>query len=40
MKRDAGSKPTKPFDAWMESVADVEVGEGDPKAISGEVSAD
>jgi hypothetical protein len=40
MKRDAGSKPTKPFDAWMESVADVEVGEGDPKAMSAEVSAD
>jgi hypothetical protein len=40
MKRDAGSKPTKPFDAWMESVSDVEVGEGDPKAMSAEVSAD
>jgi hypothetical protein len=39
-KRDAGSKPTKPFEAWMESVSDVEVGDGDPKAMSEEVSAD
>lgn len=39
-KRDAGSKTTKPFDAWMESVSDVQVGDGDPKATSAEVSAD
>ncbi len=32
MKRDAGGKPTKTLDVWMESVADVEVGEGDPNA--------
>ena len=40
MKRDAGSNPTKPFDAWMESVSDVEVGDTDPKAIPAEASAD
>jgi hypothetical protein len=39
-KRDAGSKATKPFEAWMESVSDVEVGDGNPKAMSAEVSAD
>lgn len=39
-KRDAGSKTTKPFEAWMESVSDVEVGDGSPKATSAEVSAD
>lgn len=39
-KRDAGTKATKPFDAWMESVSDVQVGDGDPKAMSAEVSAD
>lgn len=39
-KRDAGSKTTKPFEAWMESVSDIEVGDGDPKAMSAEVSAD
>jgi hypothetical protein len=36
MKRDAGGKPTKPLEVWMESVADVEVGSDDPKAIQGE----
>lgn len=33
MKRDAGGKPTKPLDVWMESVADVEVGDESPKVI-------
>jgi len=33
MKRDAGGKPVKPLDVWMETVADVEVGDADPKAI-------
>jgi hypothetical protein len=33
----AGSKPVKPMDAWMETVADVVVGDdGDPKAIQKE----
>ena len=36
MKRDAGAKPVKPLEVWMESVADVEVGEGDPKVIQEE----
>jgi hypothetical protein len=36
MKREAGGQPTKTLDVWMESVADVEVGEGNPKAIQGE----
>ena len=33
MKRDAGGKPTKSLDIWMETVADVEVGGEDPKVI-------
>jgi hypothetical protein len=33
MKRDAGGKPVKPLDIWMETVADVEVGDADPKVI-------
>jgi hypothetical protein len=33
MKRDSGGKPIKPLDVWMETVADVEVGDADPKAI-------
>lgn len=36
MKREAGNKPTKPLEIWMESVADVEVGGDDPKVIQGE----
>ena len=36
MKRDAGGKPVKPLDIWMENVADVEVGDADPKVILGE----
>jgi hypothetical protein len=40
MKREAGGKPVKPFDAWMDTVADFELGEANPKAISQEVSAD
>jgi hypothetical protein len=39
-KRDAGSKTTKPFEVWMESVSDVQVGDDDPKVMSEEVSAD
>jgi hypothetical protein len=33
MKRDAGGKPTKTLDVWMESVSDIEVGGEDPKVI-------
>jgi hypothetical protein len=36
MKREAGGKPTKSLDVWMESVLDVEVGSDNPKAIQGE----
>jgi hypothetical protein len=36
MKREAGGKPTKTLDVWMESVDDVEVGGEDPKVIQGE----
>jgi hypothetical protein len=36
MKRDSGGKPTKSLDIWMESVADFEVGESDPKVIQEE----
>ena len=36
MKRNAGGKPVKPLDAWTETIADVQVGEADPKVISEE----
>jgi hypothetical protein len=36
MKREAGGKPIKPLDVWMENIADVEVGDADPKAMQGE----
>ena len=36
MKRDAGGKPVKSLDVWMESVADVEVGDESPKVIQEE----
>lgn len=32
MKREAGGKPVKTLDVWMENVADVEVGTDTPKA--------
>ena len=32
----AGSKPIKPMDIWMENVADVIVGDADPKATKQE----
>ena len=36
-KRELAGKPVKPFDAWMETVADVLVGDGDdPKATQKE----
>jgi len=31
-KREAGGKPVKPYDAWMETVTDVIVGDANPKA--------
>jgi hypothetical protein len=36
MKREAGGKPTKTLDVWMESIDDVEVGGEDPKVIQEE----
>jgi hypothetical protein len=36
MKREAGGKPIKPLDVWMENIADVEVGDADPKVMQGE----
>ena len=40
MKREAAGQPVKPFDAWMESVVDIDVEIDSPKAIAAEVSAD
>jgi hypothetical protein len=31
-KREAAGKPVKPFEAWMETIAEVIVGDADPKA--------
>lgn len=36
VKRESGGKPIKPFDAWMESIADVSFGDDDPKVSSPE----
>lgn len=36
MKREAGGKPIKSLDIWMESVLDLEVGAEDPKVTPGE----
>ena len=36
MKRNAGGKAVKPLEVWTETVADVQVGEADPKVISEE----
>jgi len=36
LKRESGNKPVKPFEAWMETVADVIVGDADPKATAQE----
>jgi hypothetical protein len=35
-KREAAGKPVKPFEAWMETVADIQVGDANPKAIQSE----
>ena len=35
-KREAGGKPVKPYDAWMETVSDVIVGDALPKATQQE----
>ena len=36
MKREAGGKPTKSLDIWMESVTNFEVGGDDPKVTQEE----
>jgi hypothetical protein len=36
MKREAGGKPVKGYEVWCETVADVKVGDNDPKAIEPE----
>ena len=36
MKREAGGKPIKALDIWMESILDIEVGAEDPKVTPGE----
>ena len=38
MKREAGGKPVKAFEVWMESVANVTVLDADPKVSSQEAS--
>lgn len=40
MKREAAGKPVRSFEVWQESVAEVTVGESDPKVTPQEVSAD
>jgi hypothetical protein len=36
MKRESAGKPVKAFEIWMESVADIDVVNKDPKAIQPE----
>ena len=36
MKREAAGKPVKPIEAWTETIADVVVGEADPKVTKSE----
>jgi hypothetical protein len=36
MKREAGGKAVKPYEAWCESVVDVIVGDASPKSIPSE----
>ena len=36
MKRESAGKPVKPIDVWTETVANVEVGDAEPKAIQSE----
>ena len=36
MKREAAGKPVKSFEVWMETVADIEVVNRDPKASTSE----
>jgi hypothetical protein len=36
MKREAGGKPIKPIEAWTETIAEVIVGDENPKATQSE----
>jgi hypothetical protein len=36
MKRQSAGKPVKPIEVWTETIADVIVGETDPKVIQSE----
>ena len=36
-KRELAGKPIKSFEIWMETVADIEAGEANPKATDAEV---
>ena len=40
MKRSMAGKPVKPFEVWVETVAQVNVGDANPKAINEEALAD
>jgi hypothetical protein len=40
MKREAAGKPIKTLDVWTETIADVSVGEANPKVTQSEVSAE
>jgi hypothetical protein len=40
MKREAGGKPIKGFEVWMEGVAEVTVLDADPKVSSQEASTE
>jgi hypothetical protein len=35
-KREAAGKPVKPYDAWMETITDIIVGDANPKATQQE----
>jgi hypothetical protein len=39
-KRENAGKPTKSFEIWMDTIADVKAGEDDPKATSEAASKD
>ena len=40
MKRSMAGKPVKPFEVWVETVAQVNVGDANPKATNEEALAD
>ena len=37
MKREAGGKPVKNLDQWTETIADIQVGDSNPKVTESEV---